>query len=158
MNAVEPVEPPRDASEAELSWAVRRQSRGHGAWASLLVVTMLVPLAIAVCSFVGGDVLYGVLFLLPVVAQMAILALIPTHRYLLGPGGVTRIELARKRSHRWSEFETFRREGTDVLLVFDGPLLRTPLRLLAPANTDDVVAYVETHLPQTNSEPEADER
>jgi len=119
---------------------------------------MLVPLAIAVCSFVGGDVLYGVLFLLAVVVQMAILALIPTYRYLLGPGGVTCMELSRRRSYRWSEFETFRREGPDVLLVFDGPLLRTPLRLLAPANTDAVVGYIEMHVPQTSAEADADER
>lgn len=141
-----------------MTWRVRKQSRGHAPWGALMAVTMVVPLAMAVCFFLGGDVIFGSLFLLAVLAQVVVLALMPTYRYMLGPGGVTRIELSRRRSHRWPEFQSFRREGTDVLLVFDGPLLRTPLRLLAPRNADEVVAYVETHLPQTGAEAEADER
>jgi len=118
---------------------------------------MLVPLAMAVSSFAVGDVLYGALFMAAVVAQMVVLVAACRNQYLLGPGGVTCRGPTRTQSHRWPEFATFRRQGSDVLLVFEGPRVQAPVRLRAPANTEDVVSYVAAYLRAVDSEGRRDE-
>jgi hypothetical protein len=91
-------------------------------------------------------------FYLPVV----LVWLMPSD-YWLGPGGVTVKNWFGAASYRWLQFRGWRVVDRTVELLFWPPPVREPSALPTWRNLDEVVAYVEAHVPKHCPEAEGDE-
>ena len=133
-----------------MSWRVR----GYRSSPALLGC-LAFDLALAVLCCIGGLVWLGLVLLLGAVVYAGrVLAAIEYH---LGPGGVTAKESFTWHHHHWEEFQGVWVDGNKVCLRFRPRPLREPLELTTRANLDEVVAYVEAHVPQRGSEGYDDE-
>jgi len=149
----EEPEPPRDASEAELVW----RAPAAGCSPSLVIIA-LGALGFAVGLWVLEFWLLAILLL--VVPLVVSPLLVVKSEHLLGPGGVTIRLPFGTQSQRWSDFIGFWAERGKVYLQPEVQPMAVPhsarVILNAPANVEQVAAYVLRYLPELTGDGRGD--